>query len=81
MIPVVDGGREDQEPSQTRVDSAAKSGALPSDRLEAFLREPAREGNILIILPDCTPSVKINRKEKRVSVREKVRAFDQQYRQ
>lgn len=67
------------EPSQTRVSSAARSGAVPSDRLEAFLREPPRDGNICVILPDCTPNVKTSRKEKRAAMSDMIKAFTQQY--
>lgn len=67
------------EPSQTRVGSAARRGAVKSDRLEAFLRESPRDGNIGVILPDCTPDVNISRKEKRATMREKIKAFTQEY--
>ncbi|KAI7777948.1 hypothetical protein LA080_002860 [Diaporthe eres] len=67
------------EPSQTCVDSAARCGTLSSDRLAAFLQEPPREGNIGIILPDCTPNIKISRKEKRAAMGEKIKVFTQQH--
>lgn len=67
------------EPSQTCVGSAARCGTLSSDRLAAFLQEPPREGNISIILPDCTPNIKISRKDKRAAMGEKIKVFTQQY--
>lgn len=67
------------DPSPTRVGSTERNRALSSDRLEAFLQEPARDGNILVMLPDSPSDAKISRKEMRMRMSEKIRDFIQQY--
>ncbi|KAG8162697.1 hypothetical protein KVR01_007175 [Diaporthe batatas] len=52
---------------------------LSSGRLEAFLQEKPRDGNITVMLPDCTPVVKTNRKQKKNAMKEEVKLFSTRY--
>jgi hypothetical protein len=65
-------------PSPTRA-NPTRSHALSSDRLEAFLRETPRDGNIAVILPDCTPNIRINRKKKMRAMEENIEHFIREY--
>lgn len=66
-------------PPPARADLAAENRALSSGRLEAFLREPLREGNINVMLPESESKIHVNRREKRETMSEKIRIFNQQY--
>lgn len=66
-------------PSPTRVGSTSRNRALSSYRLQAFLQEPPRDGNIAVMLPDCTPKVKVNKGEKESAMNAKIKTFYQQW--
>lgn len=65
--------------SSTRVGSTAKNRALSSHRLRAFLQQPPREGNVAVMLPDCTPKLKVNKREKKMAMDSKIKAFNQKW--
>jgi hypothetical protein len=61
-----------QKPPSAPPAQPPKTDELSSRRLEAFLREAPRDGNIAILLPDCEPNIKLNRKQKRIAARKKI---------
>lgn len=65
--------------SPTRVGSTAKNRALSSHRLRAFLQQPPRDGNIAVMLPDCMPKLKVNKREKKKAMDAKIKAFYQKW--
>lgn len=62
-------------------------GSSPEDqsfspwRVQQFLREPVREGNVLIALPDQTPDVKSSSQDKEKEMRAQIETFEKRFNQ
>lgn len=70
---------KDREKQGPTPDDQKRNRALSSGQLEAFLEEKPRDGNITVMLPDCTPIVKTNRKQKKKAMKEEVKLFSKRY--
>ncbi|KUI67401.1 hypothetical protein VM1G_03018 [Cytospora mali] len=68
-------------PSPYSGGSNPASQALAPRRIQAFLQEPARDGNILVTLPDQTTDVETKRRDHKKRMQKAIKAFEQQFNQ
>ncbi|KUI53190.1 hypothetical protein VP1G_10520 [Cytospora mali] len=61
--------------------SNPENQALARRRIEAFVREPARDGNNLVTLPDQTTDLKTRRRDSKKRMEGTVETFEQQFNQ
>ncbi|KAL1883349.1 hypothetical protein Daus18300_000407 [Diaporthe australafricana] len=69
--------QERSQLSPSSAGSAVSNHALAPRRLQVFLQEPPRDGNILVLLPDQVSDFRANRDNKKMAMIEGFRAFDQ----
>lgn len=67
-----------EDPSPKRSNQTSKQ-ALSYGRLKNFVQEKPQDGNISVMLPDCTPTVKTNRKQKTKAMDEEIKLFHKRY--
>ncbi|KAL2286587.1 hypothetical protein FJTKL_06935 [Diaporthe vaccinii] len=53
--------------------------ALSSLRTQPFLKEPSRDGNTIVMLPDQTGDEKARREQQAASIATKIASFDQKF--
>ncbi|ROV97050.1 hypothetical protein VSDG_04196 [Cytospora chrysosperma] len=61
--------------------SNTENKALAPCRTQTFIQEPARDGNINVILPDQTTDAKTSRRDHKQRMEEKIRAIEQRFSQ
>ncbi|KAJ0120842.1 hypothetical protein J7T55_015577 [Diaporthe amygdali] len=68
-------------PASSSASTTENNKALTAYRLEVFLQEPLREGNIFVSLADQTADFKTNRCQKQMAMNEKLQLIDQHLKQ
>ncbi|KAI3390612.1 hypothetical protein diail_9091, partial [Diaporthe ilicicola] len=53
--------------------------ALASRRTEPFLKEPSRDGNTIVLLPDQTVDEKARQQQQTASIATKIASFEQTF--
>ncbi|ROV92579.1 hypothetical protein VMCG_08957 [Cytospora schulzeri] len=61
--------------------SNPENQALAARRTQAFVQEPAREGNVSVTLPDQTTDVEDSRRDHEQRAEENIRTFEQRFNQ
>ncbi|KAK2610116.1 hypothetical protein N8I77_003571 [Diaporthe amygdali] len=72
---------ETSGPASSSSSATESNKALTAHRLEVFLQEPLREGNIFVSLAYQTPDFKTNRYQRQMAMNEKLQLIDQDLKQ